>query len=59
VADDSKHDGNVTAADVLAGDKVVVKARLPHNAVGAQPFDASSWSSDPQRRLPDRLAKGR
>jgi hypothetical protein len=41
VADDSNADGSVTADDVQAGDKVVVKARLPRKAPGDQPFAAS------------------
>jgi hypothetical protein len=52
VADDNNHDGDVTAADVLAGDKVVVKARLPRSAAGAQPFDASQLVDQTHQRAP-------
>jgi hypothetical protein len=41
VADDSNNDGAVTADDLNAGDKVVVKARLPRKAPGDQPFAAA------------------
>jgi hypothetical protein len=40
VAGDSNNDGDVTADDLNAGDKVVVKARLPRKAPGDQPFAA-------------------
>ena len=40
VADDNNADGDVTADDVNAGDKVIVKARLPRKAAGDQPFAA-------------------
>ena len=41
VAKDTNDDGEITLADVKAGDKVVVKARLPRKLVDPQPFDAA------------------
>lgn len=37
---DTDGDGSVTAADVTTGDAVVVKARLPKQDPGSQPFAA-------------------
>jgi hypothetical protein len=37
---DTNADGAVTAADIVAGDKVVIKARLPRTEPGAGPFAA-------------------
>jgi hypothetical protein len=37
---DTNADGSVTADDVVSGDTVVVKARLPKQDPGAQPFAA-------------------
>ena len=39
-AADTNADGAVTAADLIEGDKVVVKARLPRTEPGAGPFAA-------------------
>jgi hypothetical protein len=39
-AADANADGAVTAADLVEGDKVVVKARLPRTEPGAGPFAA-------------------
>jgi uncharacterized membrane protein len=39
-AADSNADGSVTVADLLEGDKVVVKARLPRTNPGTGPFAA-------------------
>jgi hypothetical protein len=39
-AADTNADGAVTAADLVEGDKVVVKARLPRTEPGAGPFAA-------------------
>jgi hypothetical protein len=39
-AADTNADGAVTAADLVEGDKVVVKARLPRTDPGAGPFAA-------------------
>ena len=38
---DTNADGKLDAADVTAGDKVVVKAKLARNATGTGPFAAS------------------
>ena len=40
VVDDTNGDGNRTIDDVAAGDKVVVKARLPRKDPGDQPYSA-------------------
>lgn len=40
VVADTNADGSVTADDVVGGDTVVVKARLPKQDPGAQPFAA-------------------
>jgi len=37
---DTNNDGLIDATDVLAGDKVLVQARLPKSDPGAQPFAA-------------------
>jgi hypothetical protein len=39
-AADTNADGAITAADLLEGDKVVVKARLPRTDPGTGPFAA-------------------
>jgi hypothetical protein len=41
VAKDTNDDGEITLADVKAGDKVVVKSRLPRQLADPQPFDAA------------------
>jgi hypothetical protein len=54
---DTNGDGAVELADVLMGDRVVVKAKLPKSAPGAQPFTAKQLT-DETNPAPDDAGTG-